>query len=851
MGWILAIITEMSLVEYFLEAFTKYSTKTAFNYLASTEEYENWRSLTYDDVKNYSFRLCSFLQNYISAGDRVIIYADNSPWWCISYIAIILSGAVAVPLDVEMDKQTVDSIIKNSEAKFVFYSDKTAENVKDYKGFNIEKIKDLQTTEKINPSTTPVYSPVSLIYTSGTTGIPKAVILAHENFIFQIEAIKKTDIIKSDENILCILPLHHTYPFVCSFLVPFCSGATVTFLSQIKGELILNTIKKAKITALVAVPKILELFSGKISEKIRKIPFPANFFLISLKKLSSFLRRKFDINIGKLVFFFLHLKTGKQFRFFTSGGARLDPEVMKDMEAFGFTVIEGYGLTETSPVVSFNPKNKRKPGSAGKALDGVELKIIAPDREGIGEIAVKGTLVMKGYYKNEELTRQSFQNGWFLTGDLGYIDEEGYLYITGRKKDVIVLSSGKTIYPEDVEESYRKRIPLIKEICILDTMEAIIVPDLNYARQKGIVNIKANLKWELDAVSRTLPSYMRIMGFHLYNKELPKTRLGKFRRFLIKQIIKDEEREKLKETIPEVLNETGKAIEEIIKFIIPSVKSIKPSAHLELDLGMDSISRIEFALAIEKRFSIKLTDSITNNWATVEDVIRDVDRLKGLPFVEKTEIKKHRGRLFKILQIGILMTAHLLLRIFFKSFYRLKVHGLERLPSKPFIIAPNHTSYFDGFVLFASLPFRISKNLYFQGLKKFFPYRLISEIINVIPISSDGEVIGAMERSKEILMKGFSLCIFPEGGRSFDGKLRDFQRGFAILSIQTGVPVVPVLIEGTFEALPRGKFIPSITKISVFIGAAINSEKNFSDVEVLVERVRESIIALEKEKSLS
>lgn len=832
----------MNLANYFLESFNRYKDKIAFNYPIKKEEINEWQSLTYGDVKNYTLRIFSFLKNNISQGDKVILFAENSPWWCISYIGIILSGAIAVPLDVEIDEETVEKIISDSEAKLILYSEITSHKVPNFKRFNIEKIIDLQDSEESGFISVKNEFPASLIYTSGTTGNPKAVILTHSNFTFQIEAIRKTNIIKSDEHILSILPLHHTYPFVCSFLVPFCIGATVTFLPQIRGEIILNTIKSMKITALVAVPKLLELFRGKILEKIKKIPFPINWFLLGIKELSSYIRRQFNINVGKILFFFIHLKTGRQFRFFTSGGARLDPEVMKDMEALGFTVIEGYGLTETSPVVSFNPKNKRKPGSAGKALEGISLIILNPDQDGIGEIAVKGPLVMKGYYKNEELTKQSFKNDYFITGDLGYLDKEGYLYITGRKKDIIILSSGKTVYPEDVEESYKKRIPLIREICLLDNMEAIIVPDLNYARQKGIVNIKSNLKWELDAASRTIPSHMRIKGFHLYNDELPKTRLGKFRRFLIKEMIYQRQKKKEQEITPEILDETGKTIEEIIKSITPSIKSIKKSDHLELDLGMDSLNRIEFVLAIEKRFSIALNDNIINKWTTVEDVIKDIDKLKNNISFKKIAHRKPRGKIFKLTRLSILMPAHFLLRFFFKLFFRLKVDGLNNLPNPPFILAPNHISYFDGFVIFASLPFKISKNLYFQGLKKFFPKKFIAELINVIPISSDSDLISAMESSKEILKIGGSLCIFPEGGRSFDGKLREFQKGFAILSIETKVPVIPAIINGTFEALPRGKKIPKLSKISVFIDIPINPPYSLNDTEKFKEEVRNRMI---------
>ncbi len=837
----------MSLREYFLESFERYKNNIAFNYQAKKDESFIWQSLTYEDVKKYSIKICSYLQNQVSTEEKVILYAENSPWWCIAYIGIILSGSIAVPVDVETDRDTLQTIIVDSEAKLIFYSEKTADKIGNFNGFNIEKIKDLQIPEQIDFAHTQEQTIASIIYTSGTTGNPKAVMLAHANFVFQIEAIKKTNIIGEKENILSILPLHHTYPFVCSFLVPFSLGATVTFLSQIRGDELLKTMKMLNVTAMIAVPKLLELFRNRILEKFKK--FPLSLFSIGSKIISSYLRRKFDINIGKYLFFPLHLKTGFQFKFFTSGGARLDPEVMKDLEAVGFTIIEGYGLTETSPVVSFNPKNKRKPGSVGKPLENVEVKILMPDENGIGEIAVRGPLIMQGYYKNEKLTSESFQDGWFLTGDLGYIDKDGYIFITGREKDVIILSSGKTIYPEDVEEIYKKRISLIKEICLLDTMEAIIVPDINYAKQKGIMNMKSNLKWQLDSVSRDLPHYMRIKGFKLYSEELPKTRLGKFKRFLIKEIVHQKTKEKEQKVHSEMLDETGRVVENIIKSIIPSIKAVRPSDHLELDLGMDSINRIEFALTVEKTFSITLTDSIVNKWTLVADVIEDIDKLKNTVSGERRILKKPRGNFFRLANLFVLITAHFLLRLIFRIFFRLKVYGLENLPDGSFILTPNHVSYLDGFVVFASLPFKRAKNLHFQGLKKFFPNEFIAELINVIPISSDRDLLTAIESSKETLKRGLSLCIFPEGGRSFDGKIREFKTGFANLSIETSVPVVPVIIKGTFEALPRSKIIPKFSRISVFIDKSINPPHSFSDADTFKEKIRERMIDLLKRES--
>ncbi|MFN3739954.1 MAG: AMP-binding protein [Thermodesulfovibrionales bacterium] len=838
----------MTLKDQFLLSFERFRDRIAFIQPVAQDDKYIWRSFTYREIERLVSILTAYLNDKVSPRERIILYAENSVYWCIAYMAIILRGAIAVPLDVESDRETFELVMKDSEARLVFYSEKTASIVKDYNGFNISRIEELPLPDKFEPFEPSEDNIASIIYTSGTTGRPKAVMLSHGNFSFEIEAGKKTGIIKDDENVLCILPLHHTYPFVCNFLVPFCLGATVTFSPHLRGPEVLKTIKERKITALIAVPQVLELMRNRIMERLKGFPFFIRLPLFYLKKFSSFLRRRADFNLGRYIFFFLHLKTGFQFRFFASGGARLDPDVMKDLEAFGFTVIEGYGLTETSPVATFNPVKCRKPGSAGKPLEGVELKIINPDETGTGEIAIKGPLVMKGYFKDEQLTKESFQDGWFLTGDLGYIDKEGYLFITGRKKDVIVLPSGKTIYPEDVEERYKRAIPLIKEICLLDNMEAVIVPDIEYARKEGIVNINSALRWQIDGLLKTLPLYMKIKGFRLHNEPLPKTRLGKFRRFLIKEMMLKKSPVSRRPD-PGLQTSTGRNLVEVIKKIVPSIEEPHLTDHLELDLGMDSLRRLELATSLERRFSLSLRDELTSRWHTVKDVFDDIERLSKTPQQIGFNLEKERGWIFRTINFIILALAHFFLRIIFKLFYRLRVYGIENLPQAPFIITPNHTSYLDGFVLFAALPFRLSRNIYFQGLRKYFPFKTMAELINVISISSDRDLLEAMAHSRQVLKKGRVLCIFPEGGRSFDGEIRELKTGFALLSIEENVPVVPLIIEGTYRILPRGKVIPRWSKIKIYIDKPFMPPSDLSEAELFRDSLRNRMLELKKNLS--
>ena len=263
---------------------------------------------------------------------------------------------------------------------------------------------------------------------------------------------------------------------------------------------------------------------------------------------------------------------------------------MQDLEALGLTILEGYGLTETSPVVAFNPIEKRKPGSVGKALPSAEIKIIDTERHveldimKEGEITIKGPMVMKGYYKNPQATAEVLKDGWFYSGDLGYIDNDGYVFITGRLKEVIVLGSGKNIYPDEVEKQYLS-IPLIKEICVtgvedkgvVESLHAIIVPDFEYAKKTQIANLQETLKWEINAVSLRMPQYMRIRGYTLSSDPLPRTPLGKLRRFMVKDLLKvKSEKLKVKSEDKNLLqDEIGRKIVECIKPLLKEQLSIQ------------------------------------------------------------------------------------------------------------------------------------------------------------------------------------------------------------------------------------------------------------------------------------
>ncbi|HAK89442.1 MAG: hypothetical protein A2X55_03530 [Nitrospirae bacterium GWB2_47_37] len=823
----------------FLSSVKNNKDRIAFNYFDGS-----WKGMTYEEFFSLSKNIASSLaENGLNKGDRAAIVCENRPEWCAAYMAIVMAGGIAVPIDMQLGSDEIRNLLIDSETKIVFYSSKTEPNVLSViqenaiKGINFDATP--FTHSPIHSFTYSLISPddiASIIYTSGTTGKPKGVMLTHENFCSDAAAVIQVRVVTHNDNVLSVLPLHHTYPFMCTFLVPLFLGATVTFSPGLKAAELAAAIRDKNTTIAIAVPRLLEMIRNGIVSKIRE----KGQILLWLMKVCGAARRVTDINIGRIVFNSVH-KNFPMLKFFACGGARLDPSVMEDMEAIGFTVLEGYGLTETSPVITFNPAEKRKPGSVGKPLPDVEIKI-----NDDGEITVKGPMVMKGYYKNRTATDETIKEGRLLTGDVGYMDDEGYVFITGRKKEVIVLSSGKNVYPEDVEKFYAS-ISLIKEICITERegqLHAVIVPDFEYAKKALIGNVSEDLKWRINEVSMRIPEYTRVQGITLYREPLPRTPLGKLRRFMIKDLAKagSEAGEVRGEDKDLHEDEVGRRVAGTIKSLIKDEIRIMSSDNLELDLGFDSLKRIELASALETIFSISLPATFTSEVQTVGDVVARIKayaekgiekqgaRISWTDMLEKEpsmEDAKKIGFSFSRTEVAAAYIFLLMQKIIFKLFFRLDIKGAENIPAGGvFVIAPNHTSFLDGFVIASSVSFKTFKGLYFLGFRRYFTGGLKSwfaRVSHVIPIDMETYLHKALQMSAYVLKNKKALCVFPEGGRSFDGSLMEFKKGIGILAVELNIPVVPAYIKGTFEAMPRGSKFIRPAKIEVLFGKPVSA----------------------------
>ncbi|RLJ70291.1 long-chain acyl-CoA synthetase [Hydrogenivirga caldilitoris] len=779
--------------------------------------------------------------------ERVLIISENRPEWVYSLYAIWRRGSIAVPVDFMSTPEEVSYIITDAKPKIALCSNQTKEVLEDAIALAQAKLTVINYDEVALPKPyerffhRDIEDIALLLYTSGTTGAPKGVMLTFRNLFSNIEGVAETGIATKEDSTLAILPFHHSYPLMVTLLVPLHIGATVVFLDKLTPEDILEKLQRYGITILVGVPRLYVLFHKRIKEKLEE-----NLFVKLLFKAMERVKLQ---PVRRRVFSKVHQVFGGKVKYMVSGGAKLDLQVAEDFTTLGFTVIEGYGLTETSPIVTFNPPDRLKLGSVGLPIKGVQIRL-AED----GEVLVKGPNVMKGYWNKPRETEEVIKNGWLYTGDLGEMDEEGYLYIKGRKKELIVLGTGKNIQPEELENLILRSSDLIKEVGILDRegkLHALIYPDLEKVKAKGIVNLEETIKWEvIDPINRQLPDWKRIVGFRLSPTELPKTRLGKLRRFMLPELYeKALEKPKTQEDMSVFTSPEGELIKRYLEK--ETGKTVLPSHHIELDLGLDSLGKVELLSFLERSFGVSISEEELSKHSTVKELINLVkDRKEHVEIREvswKEILQETPGYELKDYPF-IFRLGRAILNLFFKLYNRIEVEGLENLPKPPFILAPNHASYLDAFVLASVLPGGVAENTYFLGEEVYFRNpvaRLFGNLAHVITVNINRDLKNSLRKVAYALKEGKVVVIFPEGARTRTGELMEFKKGVAILSRELNIPIVPVGLQGTYDAWSIYDKLPKPKKIKVRVGKPLYpDEKSY---EELTEELREEVGKLLRE----
>lgn len=858
-------------------------------------------------IRSVAYRL---IQEKIAFGDRVALIGENHPNWAVAYLAILYRGAVVTPLDPAATTQAIATFLKGSEAKLAFVSPLSLEKFRaacEHIGNNIpavalqplahpngvEDFADWARTptprdfDAAKPPAKPEDLAV-LIYTSGTTGTPKAVPLTHGNINEESTRVQEVMRISDREVVLSLLPLFHAYSQIVNLWLATIIGARVVYLTELSSAQIERGLKEGGATALVGVPRLWYLFHKKIFDTVQTKPAPLRLLFRLMLLINGFLRA-LGVNAGRFFFRPVHRSFGGRLRLAVSAGASFDANVAQDFHRLGFTILQGYGLTETSGAATVTRFEDNRVGSVGKPLHGVEVRIDEPNTEGIGEVLIRGPIVMSGYYLNPEANLETFTpDGWFRSGDLGRFDKQGHLYIVGRRKDVIKLPSGKNVFPEDVEAHY-EHSPFVSEVCVLGTADetsgfkgaerltAVVVPNFDYLKTQQIANARDWVVWELENLGRELPEYQRVHDFVLRAEPLPRTTTRKLRRFELRKeldaIRKQEVAGAEKATVVSeaekafLQSTAGRATMAALKQHIRTIEDVNPRLNLEIDLGLDSLARAECFLSLEQSLGIELKPDEIATVQTVGELIQlassklnggaDKRRVGGefrwadalattedLP--EIAELLKSKTRLVWFAH-RILQLIHLGARVLF----RMEVNGAQVLREiqAPYLICPNHQSYLDPFLICSTYPREVLKKAFHVGASMYFTNPLtawFARLINVVPIDPDLQLMRAMRAGAMGLRAGKILNIYPEGQRSFDGRLLEFKKGAAILATELKLPIVPVAIDGPYRILPRKSWRLRLAKVTVTFGAPIDVPQitsGISDDESAYEAVMSTVKA--------
>lgn len=872
---------EKSFCQLIIDAAESHRDKIAMRIVGAETDGKYTYGEMLDGVRSIAFRL---EKEGIEFGDRVALIGENHPRWAIAYYGILFRGAVCVPIDPHAEIETLTNFINNSEAKMAFIGEDfiksfekleknldrkfpavVLQDIESNNGF--QSFEDWTSTTRpadfdSKPTPAKLEDLAQLTYTSGTTGIPKGVPLTHGNIYHEAVGCQEVMHIKETEVVLSVLPLFHVFAQVVNLWVIASIGGSVYYVKELAPAELTKAFETKEITLLTGVPRLWYLFHKKVFDGVAQQSFIVRKLFAKLLKLNFFLRDKFNINLGKKFFGKVHDGFGGKLNITISAGSRFDEKIARDYHALGFTLIQGYGLTETSGAVSCTRFEDNVVGSVGKAVNYAEVKLGELNDEGAGEVLIKGKMVFSGYYKNPEATEEAFtEDGWFKSGDLGKIDENGNLHIVGRSKDVIVLPSGKNIHPEDLEVHYSKT-PMVGEMCIIgvkddastmagaEKLVAVVVPDFDYLKRNNIANSREAIRHEFDDLGRKLPEYQRVRDYIVRAEPLPRTATRKIRRFEVAKEIADKKFtssdappvKKLEFTDEDkaLMNAPiAKQLTKLIKQNAEQSEAIHPSMSLEIDLGLDSLSRAEVFAGLEQAFNIEFDGDEAANALTVKEVVELVENHAGGANAEIVETDFNWGKIVResdermpemqavlksrFVSMGLIFIIFKFFNLIARIFFNLKVEGKENIETlkRPFLVCPNHQSYLDPFLVTSELSFENLRNAFAVGASNFFEnsfMKRLADFLNTVPIDPDTQLLKAMKAGAVGLKHGKILTIFPEGARAFDGEMHEFKKGAAILAVELDVPIVPVALDGFYKVWGRSSGKINFAKTRIRFG---------------------------------
>ncbi len=802
-------------------------------------------------VHDYAKKFAALLRQLdIKKGDRVIIKGQNRPEWIIVFLGCLQEGVVAVPLDVNSGSEFEKRVQAKVKSKLKIYDgiQKKSSHVRSINMEDIEEIlSPIQPAAGINAD---IHSDdlAQIIFTSGTTAKPKGVMVTHGNIESNLKSIqpvmdrwKKFFRLMWNLKILSVVPLSHMYGQLIGIYIPLMINGSIVFMDSINPVEILKAIRKERIWILGTLPKILEMLKDHITKKFN---LDSEKFK---KKYKRFQKIKWPLRF--LAFINIHLRIGWRLVAIVVGGAAFDKNMDEFWRCIAYTIFQGYGLTETAPLITLADPAWVGAGSIGRALSGLQIRLVN------GEIYVKGNNVTPGYFGNTSLTRKAFSGEWFKTGDLAEMDKNGNLFFRGRKDAVIVREDGLNIYPEDIE-SVLKAFNSVKDCVVLGLKEgknleihAVLMLEDNSREDPREIIEKANKK---------LNVYQHINSYSIWQgDDFPRTATKKIKRDEVQAILSAHQKQK---TSPEreSLKDSGTVLEVIKSLDKVKPESIRKDSQLEKDLGLDSLDLVQLSGMIEEKYGVEVDDSYISRDTTVselENLIKSPKESSGkLPFYS-----------FPFwFPVRIIRTVfQYILYPFTLLVCRMEVRGKENLKDfkKSVVFAANHTSILDTFVILYSLPLRIRRKVVVlmsieYHFKHFFYhsgpwwrraaeamgfYLLVNLFINASPLSRTHGFRQVLENTGGLLDRGWSVLIYPEGRVTTDGSIKRFEFGIGVIALDMKVPVIPVRVKGLFNILRNGVLpwghLPKWPLIKVSFGRPLKfKKKSYQEATAVIER---------------
>jgi long-chain acyl-CoA synthetase len=821
---------------------------------------------SYADLHELASRVGVFLLGEeVAAAARVLLIGKNAPEWSMAYFGILKAGAVAVPLGHESSVAEIVNIARASSAVGILIGDDLLEKrgglekalaeaglaTKLWPFTKVFELPDLAVEQARLPLLHKKASPdalASLIFTSGTTGKPKGVMLTHRNFTFMVSELSKIFEFGVNDGMLSVLPLSHTFEFATGMLVPLSHGAQITYLTELTGDAIGSALKKGRVTAIVGVPALWEALRRRLLTRFSEKAPVLETFMKGLMAANYELRTRTKVDLGVLAFLPIHEGFGGRIRYLISGGSALPPEVLKAFHGLGFNFFEGYGLTETAPVLAVtSPKDNPIVGSVGKPLQGIEVKIAEPDATtGVGEVIARGRNVMAGYWEDEAATNATIKDGWFHTGDLGRFDEAGNLYIVGRSKDIIVDANGKNVYPDEVEDLYRDS-PFIKDLSVVglpddkgEQIACAVVANYEHDAMLARAEVHARIEEHFRKVSTDLPFWKRVKVMQIWEGEdLPRTAKRSVKR---REVVAGlQSLRKKTEESSGALVAAVRPDEQSVGWLLETLATVSGKRRAEValgsrfdQLGFDSLMYAELASAFENA-SVSLPEGVDvttlSTVAELHELLARGHLVGGRVRAAEAGPAASDGELHVpefVARAGKRAVA-LGQRLLYEGALDTTVEGRNHIPRHTnFIVAANHSSHLDMGVIKVALG-DAGKDLTSLAAADYFfrnKYRraFFKHFTNLVPMERSGSIRKSMDMAEQVLRGGRSMVVFPEGTRSLTGEMTDFLPSLGYLALRARIGILPAHITGAYEALPKGAAVPRARALGVTFGPFLSEE---------------------------